>query len=167
MRKAKFTSLALAVIAVSASLAWTSQKSSRSQSAAALSSNTLAGVWEVTRYGVNCATGQDLGVHFTAIMTFHGDGTVLAQAYGPFPENAYGGNEMGLWEHASGDSFAFRNLAIAYDDNGHANGKEVISGSGKLTSQNTFAYTATIEARDLDGNPIFTHCGRATATRFE
>jgi hypothetical protein len=167
MRKVKLASLTLALLAASTSLAWSNEKPSRSRSATPASSNNLDGVWEVTRYGVNCATGQDLGSHFTALMTFHQDGTVLAQAYGPFPDNAFGGNEMGVWQHTPGNSFAFRNLTIGYDNNGHANGKEVISASGSLTSQNTFAYTATIEVRDLDGNPLFTLCGRATGTRFE
>jgi hypothetical protein len=66
---------------------------------------------------------------------------------------------MGLWQHAPGNSFTFRNLAINSDNSRHANGTEVISASGALTSQNTFAYTATIEVPDLAGNSLFTLFG--------
>jgi hypothetical protein len=133
---------------------------------------TPEGVWAVTRQGVNCENHQNMGPPFTALMTFSkkdGDGTVLAQSYGPFPENAYGGAEMGVWQKGPGPghSFTFRNLGYSYDDNGQFTSYGIITATGQLTSANTFTYTATIQVYDPNGNLLFTRCGRATATRFE
>jgi hypothetical protein len=127
----------------------------------------IEGVWAVTRHGVNCQTGQDMGPSFPALITFHQDGTMLAQTYGPFPENAYGPAEMGVWQHGPGNTFSFRDLSYIYDDNGQFNGSGVVTATGQLTSANTFTYTATIQVYDPNGNLLFTACGRAAATRFE
>jgi hypothetical protein len=61
MSKAKLASLTLALLAAGTSLVGSTEKPSRSRSAGPVSSNNLDGVWELTRYGVNCVTGQDLG----------------------------------------------------------------------------------------------------------
>lgn len=155
--------LALAFLAASTSLTWSQDRQPRQLPNPM---NTIAGVWAVTRHGVNCDTGEDLS-SFTALMTFHQDGTLSAQSYGPFPENAFGGAEYGLWQHGPGNTFSFRDLSYAYDDSGQFEASVIITGSGELTSTNSFSYSASIAVYDADGNLLFTACGRATATRFE
>jgi hypothetical protein len=166
MKKAnivRFT-LALAFLAATTSLTWSQERQPRQLPNGM---NTIEGVWGVTRHGVNCDTGQDRGPSFPALITFHQDGTMLAQTYGPFPENAYGPAEMGVWQHGPGHTFSFRDLSYIYDDNGQFNGSGVVTATGQLTSANTFTYTATIQVYDADGNLLVTLCGRATATRFQ
>jgi hypothetical protein len=134
---------------------------------------TPEGVWGVTRYYVNCQNHQDLGPFYRLIMTFtktDGDnGTVLAQSYGSFPDNAYGSAEMGVWQkgRGPGHTFTFRNLSYGYDNNGQFNGYTIATGTGELTGANAFNASATVDVYDADGNLLFTGCGRATATRFE
>jgi hypothetical protein len=152
----RFT-LVLALLAVSTSLVW---------SQISTNGNTAVGVWAVTRHGVNCQTGQDVST-FPALMTFHQDGTVSGQSYGPSPENAYGPAEHGVWQHAPGNTFSFRLLSYGYDDNGQFTGSTIVTATGQLTSANTFSYSSTIQIYDAGGNLLATHCGRATATRFQ
>ena len=158
----RFT-LALAFLAATTSLTW-SQESQPQQLPNAM--NTIQGVWGVTRHGVNCDTGQELST-FPALMTFHQDGTVLGQAYGPSPTNAYGPAEMGVWHLGPGNTFTFRILSYLYDNSGQRTNSVIVTATGQLTSANTFTYTATIQFYDVNGNLLFTLCGRATATRFQ
>jgi hypothetical protein len=163
----RFT-LALALLTVSTSLVWSQGKETRQLPNLLPSAmNTAVGVWAVTRQGVNCQTGQDMGPSFPALITFHQDGTMLAQTYGPFPENAYGPAEMGVWQHEPSNTFSFRDLSYIYDDNGQFTGSAIVTATGQLTSANTFTYTATIQIYDADGNLLVTRCGRASATRFQ
>ena len=155
----RFT-LALAFLAASTSLTWSQERQPNAM-------NTIKGVWGVTRFSVDCDTGQDLGPFFKVLMTFHQDRTLLAQAYGPFPENAYGPAEMGVWHRGPGNTFTFRVLSYLYDDSGQFTGSVINTATGQLTTADTFTYTATIEFYDVDGHLLFTMCGRATATRFQ
>ena len=160
----RFT-LALAFLAATTSLTWSQERQPRQLPNAM---NTIEGVWGVTRFSVDCDTGQDLGPQFKVLMTFHQDRTLLAQSYGPFPENAYGPAEMGVWHRGPGNTFTFRDLGYGYDNNGQFNGSGVVTATGQLTSANTFTYTATIQLYDTDGNPLPFHlCGRAEGTRFQ
>jgi hypothetical protein len=152
----RFT-IALVFLAASTSLVW---------SQAATTANTVLGVWGVTRHPVNCQTGQELST-FPALMTFHQDGTVSGQSYGPFPENAYGPAEHGVWHNAPGNTFSFRLLSYGYDDNGQFTGSTIVTATGQLTSANTFSYSSSIQIYDADGHLLVTLCGHATATRFE
>jgi hypothetical protein len=161
--------LALALLAASTSLTWSQDKESgQLPNLLPSSMNTIEGVWAVTRHGVNCQNHQDMGPPFPALMTFHKDGTVSGQSYGPFPQNAYGPAEHGVWQHAPGNTFSYRLLSYSYDDNGQFTGSSVVTATGQLTSANTFTISAsTIQVYDPNGNLLFTLCGRATATRFE
>ena len=156
--------LALAFLAASTSLVWSQDRQPRQLPNRM---NTIAGVWGVTRHGVDCDTGEDHS-SFAALMTFHRDGTVSADSPGPPPvENAFGGAEYGLWQHGPGNTFSFRDLSYAYDDSGQFEASVIITGSGELTSANSFSSSETVEAYDADGNLLFTACARATATRFQ
>jgi hypothetical protein len=160
----RFT-LALAFLAATTSLTWSQERQPRQLPNGM---NTIEGVWGVTRHGVNCDTGQDMGPSFPALMTFHQDGTVSGQSYGPFPENAYGPAEHGVWHNAPGNTFSYRLLSYSYDDNGQFTGSAIVTATGQLTSANTFTISAsTIQVYDPNGNLLFTLCGRATATRFQ
>jgi hypothetical protein len=160
----KFT-LVLAFVVASASLIWSQDRQSGQLPN---SMNTIVGVWEGTRHGVNCDDpNQQLGPSFPALMTFHQDGTVSGQSYGPFPENAYGSGEFGVWQHGAGNTFSYRLLSYLYEDSGQLNGSIVVTATGQLTSADSFSYDSTVEIYDADGNLLATHCGRATATRFE
>jgi hypothetical protein len=162
----RFT-VALALLAASTCLTWSQDKESgQLPNLLPSSMNTIEGVWAVTRHGVNCRTGQDVST-FPALMTFHQDGTVSGQSYGPSPENAYGPAEHGLWQHGPGNTFSFRLLSYGYDDNGQFTGSTIVTATGQLTSANTFSYSSSIQIYDADGHLLVTLCGHATATRFE
>jgi hypothetical protein len=153
----RFT-LALAFLVASTSLAWSQLPKPM---------NTIVGVWEVTRHGVDCNTGQEIS-SFPALMTFHRDGTLSGQAYSPVSTNAFGPAEHGVWQHAPGNTFSARFVSYSYDDSGAFAGSIVVTATGQLTSANSFSYNATIQIYDADGNPLpFTLCGRSTATRFQ
>jgi hypothetical protein len=128
--------------------------------------NTIVGVWEVTRHGVNCNTGQEIS-SFPALMTFHRDGTLSGQAYSPVSTNSYGPAEHGVWQHGPGDTFSARFVSYSYDDSGAFAGSIVVTTTGRLTSANSFTYNSTIQIFDADGNLIVTLCGRATGQRFQ
>ena len=162
----RFT-LALAVVAVGALLVSSQSKlSAETQSRESGPTNTVEGVWAVTRHGVNGQTGQILST-FPALMTFHQDGTVSGQSHGPFPTNAYGPAEHGVWEHGRGNTFSFRLLSYSYTDAGGFSGSTVVTGTGKTTNSDNFTYEATIQVYDVNGNLLATRSGKATATRFE
>jgi hypothetical protein len=161
--KLKTQILAIALgVAASTSLVWSADRPLRE------TTPTIQGVWQVTRMGVNCNDpNQQLGPSFPALMTFHRDGTVSGQSYGPFPENAYGPGEFGVWQHGAGNTFSYRLLSYLYDDSGQFNGSIIVTATGQLTTADSFSYSSTIEIYDADGNLLATHCGRATGTRFE
>ena len=161
--KTKIVVIALALVA-STSLTWSQERQPRQLPNPM---NTAVGVWAMTRQGVNCETGQDMGPSFPALMTFHRDGTVSGQSYGPFPENAFGPGEFGIWQHGPGNTLSFRLLSYLYDNSGQFNGSTIVTATGQLTTADSFAYSATIQVYDADGNLLATHCGRSTATRFE
>ena len=129
---------------------------------------TIEGVWQVTRRGVNCNDpNQDLGQFFPAIMTFHRDGTVTGAAKSPVT-GPFDTPEYGSWKREPGSqNYSFRELQYRYDGNGAFAGSLVLTANVELTGANSFIYSATIELADANGNPTATHCGRATATRFE
>ena len=159
----RFT-LALAFLLASTSLTSSQDRQSRQVSHPM---NTIVGVWEVTRHGVDCNTGQEMS-SFPALMTFHRDGTLIGQAYSPVSTNAFGPAEHGVWQHAPGNTFSARFVSYSYDDSGAFAGSIVVTATGQLTSANSFSYNATIQIYDADGNPLpFTLCGRSTATRFQ
>jgi hypothetical protein len=159
----RFT-LVLAFLAASTSLTWSQDRQSRQLPNPM---NTIVGVWEVTRHGVDCNTGQEIS-SFPALMTFHRDGTLSGQAYSPVSTNAYGPAEHGVWQHEPGDTFSARFVSYSYDDSGAFASSIVVTATGQLTRANSFSYNATIQIYDADGNPLpFTLCGRSTATRFE
>jgi hypothetical protein len=126
----------------------------------------IEGVWRVSRHGVNCATGEEVST-FPALMTFHADGTVSGQAVPPGSTSAYGPAEFGVWhrnEHSQG--FSFRLLSYNYDDTGVIAGSIEVTGTAELTSANAFAYKASIEFYDANGNLLSSRCGKATGLRF-
>jgi hypothetical protein len=129
---------------------------------------TIEGVWEVTRGGVNCSDpDQALGTRFPAVMTFHRDGTVAGAAKSPVT-GPFDTAEHGTWQREPGSqNYSFRALQYRYDGSGTLLGPLVITANVELIDANSFIYSATIEILDTNGNPIATHCGRATATRFE
>jgi hypothetical protein len=128
---------------------------------------TVEGVWQVTRMGVNCQNPNQHGPPFPFLMTFHSDGTL--SAFG----NAPGGGpfdtpEAGVWQREPGaQNYSFRDVSYGYDENGAFAGSGVVTANVHLTGANSFTYGATIQFFDADGNLIFTACGRATGTRFE
>jgi hypothetical protein len=152
----RFT-LALAFLVASTSLTWSQLPKPM---------NTIVGVWEVTRHGVNCNTSQEIS-SFPALMTFHRDGTLIGQAYPPLPTNAYGPAEHGVWQHGPGNTFSARFVAYSYDNSGAFAASIVVTVTGQLTSANGFSYNATIQVYDADGNLLGTFCGRATGERFQ
>ena len=65
------------VVIVAALVATTSLVCGQQQQSAESSRNkSIVGTWQVLRHGVDCVTGQDLGNFFSALMTFHADGTM-------------------------------------------------------------------------------------------
>lgn len=154
--------VALAFLAVSASMAWGDDALSGQLRHPA----GIEGVWRVTRHGVNCVTGGEIST-FPALMTFHADGTVSGQGVPPGSTNAFGPAEHGVWHRKEySHDFTFRLLSYGYDDNGVFAGSVEVSGTGQLTGANTFAYKATVAFFDANGNPLFSGCGAATGVRF-
>jgi hypothetical protein len=129
--------------------------------------NTIEGVWQVTRHGVNCQTGQEVST-FPALMTFHADGTTHGDAVAPGSTAAEGTAEHGLWQREPGaHHYSFREISYGWLTTGVFAGSGVISGSLTLTGSDSFAYNATIQFFDDNGNLLATHCGRATGVRFQ
>lgn len=127
---------------------------------------TLHGTWRVTRYAVNCMTGQDI-LSFPAIMTFNQGGTYTG--YGVPPGGDPGqGTEYGVWQREPGSqNYSVRTVSYAYTAEGDFDARVEITDTLHLTSANSFEGSATIQIFDADGNLIVTVCGRRTATRFE
>ena len=156
--------LALATLAVAAStiLVWSSPGG-----IGQTHTPTLAGVWQVTRSGVNCGDPNQVFGSFPALMTFHRDGTVIGAAKSPVT-GPFDTAEHGVWQREPGDQqYSFRELQYRYDASGAFLGPLVLAGAVELTDANSFVYSATIEIFDANGNLSETRCGRGTATRFE
>ena len=137
------------------------------QAAAQAAQPTLAGTWSVTRHGVNCVTGEVLN-SFPAIMVFHEGGTYSGFGASPGSTPADGSPEYGSWQRVPGaQSYTFRITGIAYD--GPAVGGFIeIDGAAQLSQQGAqLDYTATIAFLDVNGNPLFSVCGKATGVRFQ
>ena len=127
----------------------------------------IEGVWQVTRHGVNCQTGQQVN-SFPALMTFHKDGTIGSDAVAPGSTAAAGTAEHGLWQREPGhQNYSFRLISYGWDNTGTFEGSIKVTGSLRLLSRDSFDYDATIEILDAGGNLLATHCGQATGTRFE
>jgi hypothetical protein len=157
--KTKIVAIALG-LAASTSLVWSADRPSRE------TSPTIQGVWQVSRHGVDCITGQERS-SFPAIMTFHRDGTMTAAANSP-GAGPFDTNEYGLWQREPGSqNYSFHDISYAYDENGTFIGSGVVTANVHLTGANSFTYSATIQFFDADGNLVFTACGRSTGTRFE
>lgn len=128
----------------------------------------LRGVWQVTRGGVDCATGQPAGPTFPALMSFQAGGTVTGQAVTPVTANAYGPAEFGVWYRQPGTNNAsFRLVSYTYDDNRAFTGQRIVTGDLELTGADSFTYTATIEIFDASGNLLVSQCGASSGTRFK
>ena len=151
---------ALILALVGATLAWSEPGENNTP--------TIEGVWQVTRGGVNCNDPtQALGPTFPALMSFHRDGIVSGSAKSPVT-GPFDTAEHGLWKREPGKhNYSFREVSYRYDGNGAFAGSLVLTDNVELTDANSFVYNATIQLADANGNPIWTHCGRGTATRFE
>ena len=129
---------------------------------------TIAGVWQVSRVGVNCNDpNQELGSPFPAIMAFHRDGIVTGAAKSPVT-GPFDTPEYGLWKREPGrQNYSFRELQYRYDGNGVFAGSLVLTANVTLTDANSFIYSSTIQLTNANGDLITSLCGRATGTRFE
>ncbi len=161
MKKLK-TQIAVITLIVAASglVAWSNGQENHTP--------TIEGVWQVTRGGVNCNDpSQDLGLRFPAIMTFHRDGTLSGAAKSPVT-GPFDTPEHGLWQREPGrGNYSFRALLYRYDGSGAFVGSLILTANVELTGANSFIYSSTIAIVNANGDTIATHCGRATATRFE
>lgn len=127
----------------------------------------IVGVWQVTRHGVNCVTGQQVS-SFPALMTFHADGTVNSDAVAPGATAAEGTDEHGLWQREPGaHEYSFKAISYSWQPTGIFGGSTNLSASLTMTSPDTFAYNSTIQIFDENGNLITSHCGHATGIRFQ
>jgi hypothetical protein len=151
---------ALILVLVGATLAWSDPGENHTP--------TIAGVWQVTRVGVDCSDPNQLrGEPFPAIMTFHRDGIVSGAAKSPVT-GPYDTPEHGLWKREPGNqNYSFRELQYRYASNGTFLGPLILTADVELTSANSFIYRSTIQIVDANGNLIASHCGRGTGTRFE
>jgi hypothetical protein len=128
----------------------------------------IEGVWRVTRHGVNCGTGQVMST-FPAIMEFMRGGTWTGYAVPPGATPALGSPDYGTWKRESGaGNYSFRLLSYSYDAAGIFSGSTEVS--AKLTLADDaqgFVYDGTVKFFDAAGNPMFSVCGKAEATRFK
>ena len=137
------------------------------QAGAQDSQPTIQGVWQVTRHGVNCQTGQQVS-SFPALMTFHADGTTDGDAVAPGSTAAEGTDEHGLWQREPGPQhYSFKAISYGWQTTGVFAGSTTISASLTLTASDTFAYNSTIQVFDDNGNLLATHCGQAAGVRFQ
>jgi hypothetical protein len=127
----------------------------------------IVGTWRVTRMGVNCQTGQPMS-SFPAIMVFHDDGTYNGFGASPGSTPADGSPEYGVWKRSpDAHGYTFRILGLPYDG-ATVVGTVEITGAAEVPAKGeTLSYTSTIQFIDLNGNPLFTLCGKATGVRFE
>jgi len=130
-------------------------------------SSGLEGVWQVTRHGVDCQSGQQLST-FQAVTTFMRGGTATGYAVSPGSTPASGSPEYGVWKRAAAPgNYSFRLVSYDYDAGGVFTGSVQISGQLVLASGGgTFSYTANIVFLDAAGNTQFSVCGAATGVRF-
>ena len=140
-----------------------------SQASAQGAQPTLEGVWRVTRMGVSCATGQQVRPSFPAIMSFSKDGIYTGYGLPAGSTPAAGSPEYGTWKRDPGaQNYSFRFLDLNYDDSGAFDGTTEVAGTLQVAhGGDGFTYNATVGFFDANGNPLFTACGKATATRFE
>jgi len=130
---------------------------------------TLEGVWRVTRTPINCATGEQVRPSFPAIMTFIKDGIYTGFGVPAGSTPTEGSSEYGTWKREPGvQNYSFRFLGNNYTDSGAFDGTTEVTGALQVTAGgNGFTYGATVHFFDANGDPLFTACGKATATRFE
>jgi hypothetical protein len=130
---------------------------------------TLEGVWRVTRTPINCATGEQVRPSFPAIMSFSKDGIYTGYGLPAGSTPAAGSPEYGTWKRDPGaQNYSFRFLDLNYDDSGAFDGTTEVAGTLQVAhGGDGFTYNATVGFFDANGNPLFTACGKATATRFE
>lgn len=138
-----------------------------SLAAAQAAQPTLEGTWRVTRHGVDCVTGE-VRSSFPAIMVFHSAGTYSGFGASPGSTPADGSPEYGIWQREAGaHDYSFRIVGLNYEG-GINVGTVEITGAAELSAQGeSLSYAAHISAFDLDGNRLFTFCGRATGVRFQ
>jgi len=128
---------------------------------------TVEGVWRVTRHGVNCQTGAQLS-SFPAIMAFNKDGIVTGYGVPPSSSPALGSPEYGTWQRSQGHgAYAFHLLSNNYDGGMFSGTTEIVADLRLDNQANTFSYRASVQFFDINGNPLFSVCGAATATRFQ
>lgn len=128
----------------------------------------LEGVWRATRHGVNCATGEVLST-FPAIMSFARGGSLTGYAVGPGSTPAMGSPDFGTWKRESGSgNFSFRFIAYTYDATGAYTGSTQVDATLVLAGDaQSFTYQGTVSFFDAADNPLFSVCGKASATRFD
>jgi len=161
--KTKIVAIALG-LAASTSLVWSADRPPRE------ATQTIQGVWQVTRMGVDCNDPNQTRPPFPALMTFHSDGTVHGDAVGPGGTAAEGTAEHGVWQREPGSqNYSFREVSYGWDpDTGAFEGSAVATETLHLTSANSFeGGVGTIQIFDADGNLVVTVCARSTGTRFE
>jgi hypothetical protein len=130
----------------------------------------IVGTWLVTRHGVDCNTGEQIGPDFPAMMTFNQGGTLNAYAIPPngsTPANS--SPEYGYWvkQHGS-QTYTVRDVSFGYNTDGTFAGSANITANVTLGSGGqSLSYSATIDFLDADGNLQFSICGAATGTRFQ
>src|ERR1043165_9326100 len=101
---------------------------------------TIEGVWRVTRCRANCQSGECIGSPVPALMTFHGDGTLVAYANPP-GTGPLDAPEAGVWQREPGaQNYSFRDISYAYDENGVFAGSGVVTGAVHLNDANSFTY---------------------------
>lgn len=128
----------------------------------------LDGVWQVTRYGVDCQSGTPFPNDFRAIMQFGGDGLLTGFAVPPGSSPGLNSPDFGTWKRARGpNNYKFRFLAYNYDPSGAYAGQTDVAGDLKLGGDGkTFTYTATIRFLDAADQPRFQACGAASGKRY-
>lgn len=140
------------------------------QASPSAGAKTLVGTWQVSRHGVDCSSGQQLGPDFHALMTFNKGGTYTGYAVSPGGAISNSAPEYGIWARGQNvGQFTFRIVGYNWDDAG------TFQGRGEITSTNlqldpsgdTFSYDATVSVYDADGNLLFSFCGYGAATRFQ
>jgi hypothetical protein len=128
--------------------------------------HSLQGTWRVTRYAVNCITGQDI-LSFPAIETFNHGGTYTGYGVPPGADPGQG-TEYGVWQREPGNqNYSVRTVSYGYTAEGDFDGRAEITATLHLTRANSFEGNVTIQIFDADGNLVFTACATRTGTRFE
>jgi hypothetical protein len=127
----------------------------------------IEGVWQVTRHGVNCDTGQVLST-FQAIAMFGRAGSLSSYGVPPGGTPAFTSPEYGTWKSEPGPGrYSARWVSNSYDAGGAVSGSTQVSAALTLAGDaRSLEYDATISFFDAAGNLQFSACGHATATRF-